>query len=171
LGSESNSKTTCREGRLGQTGITTSNTRLAEGLYIARRNINAAVGRLKKRGLLIQVGAGHRRRLVASPEVLMLPKCDESSHLTGMKHPTSMGRNIPPSGTNHPQKWDETSHITKVTEDNLTLSRESAAFIAPTLEEVKQYIAEKNLSVDAEEFHSYFAAGGVSVLRGHLCPG
>lgn len=44
-------------------------------------------------------------------------------------------------------------------EDYIAQKKPRTIFVPPTLEQVKSYIAERNLSVDAQKFMSYFEAG------------
>lgn len=128
----------------GTTGITMSNNGLAGALHISRRNVIRAIGRLKSLGLLSECGSRNRHRLIARADL----------------HGPTGDKVTPAVVSGCHSNGDVVSPITKVTEDNITLSAERASFIAPTLEEVKQYIAEKNLNVDAAAFHAYFAEGG-----------
>lgn len=47
----------------------------------------------------------------------------------------------------------------QIKESTLTSTRESARFVPPTIDEVRQYVREKNLNVDPQRFIDYFEAG------------
>jgi len=130
----------------GKAGLTMSNTSLAASLHIQRRNIIAAIHRLRKRGYLTEYGGRRSHRLIASPHVIALAEGDEKTPVQVSKRLTS---------------GVEETHITKGTECELnTLSRRQVRFIAPSLEEVEQYVAQKQLRIDAASFHRYFEESG-----------
>jgi biotin operon repressor len=135
----------------GDKGLCMSNTRLAECLGISRRNIVAAVGRLKKRGLVCEHGGRGGRRLIASPQIAP-PACSDEK--------------TPAEVTKHLASGVGSSHTTEGTEGNLTLYGKPVRFAPPTLEEVAEYIKEKNLCVDAATFHQYFTESGWVDSRG-----
>jgi biotin operon repressor len=136
----------------GEKGLCMSNTSLAATLGINRKNIVAAVARLKKRGLIAENGGRKGHRLVASTEVKELSGGYE-------KTPAEVTEG---NGTGY-----ETPHITKGTEYELnTLSGGRAGSVAPSLKEVEDYVRDRNFEVDAASFHRYFSESGWVDSRG-----
>lgn len=57
------------------------------------------------------------------------------------------------------EKHMETETVTENINNNNKNRKEKKDFIPPTLEEIKKYVIEKNLKVDAEQFYNYFSEG------------
>lgn len=53
-------------------------------------------------------------------------------------------------------------------EKDISLSRKTSKFVAPSVEEVKEYCRERNNDVDAERFISYYQSNGWMVGRNHM---
>jgi hypothetical protein len=129
----------------GEKGIIMSNNGLAAGLGISRRAVIMGVGRLKSLGLLRECGSHIGHTLIARADLQKAPGEKNAPVLVQDLHPSNAAgaENAPQVVQNLHSTGAIPAPITKVTKDNLTLSRERAAFIAPTLEEAKQYVARR----------------------------
>lgn len=76
---------------------------------------------------------------------------------------------FPYSENQHTENWDTESRTQVITNKAITnKTNTNKRFIAPSAEEVQEYIDEKGYSVDAERFVDYYTANGWMVGKNHM---
>ena len=76
---------------------------------------------------------------------------------------------FPYSENQHTENWDTESRTQVITNKAITnKTNTNKRFIAPSIEEVQEYIDEKGYSVDAERFVDYYTANGWMVGKNHM---
>lgn len=74
----------------------------------------------------------------------------------------------PKNPTKTPCKPQENPTKTPCADDAKRGAKRATRFVVPTLQEVRDYVTEKSLSVDAERFYNYYSSNGWMVGRNKM---
>lgn len=76
---------------------------------------------------------------------------------------------FPYSENQHTENWDTESRTQVITNKAITnKTNTNKRFIAPSIDEVREYIEEKGYSIDPERFVDYYTANGWMVGKSHM---
>lgn len=76
---------------------------------------------------------------------------------------------FPYSENQHTENWDTETRTQVITNKTITnKTNTTKRFIAPSIDEVREYIEEKGYSIDPERFVDYYTANGWMVGKSHM---